>query len=898
MPLASGTRLGPYEILGALGAGGMGEVYKARDTRLDRSVAIKVLPPEFATDSSLLARFEREARAVAALDHPHICGIHDVGEANGLHYLVMPCLDGQTLAARLEKGAVPLDQALTIATQIADALDKAHRQGIVHRDLKPANIMLTKTGAKLLDFGVAKLRAPDGPISMSGMTRLATTSFETDRGTILGTVHYMAPEQVEGKEADARSDIWALGVILYEMTSGIRPFTGATPASVIGSILKDEPPRLSIAQPLAPPSLDRVVTTSLAKDPDDRQQTARDLLRELRWVTEGADRIGRDTGAQAKARPSRVLVGVLGVAAAAATIFAGIAWLRPERPAPIRDVRFLVHPERGSTFSTPPASVVAPQFAISYDGSALAYVATSNGRAMVWVRPLDSALAQVVPGTEDASHPFWSPDGRSLGFFSQGKFKTVSISGGAQVVRTIAALDSRGGAWAPDGTILISPGSASGLMRVTTDGSVQPTLLLDRATLVRSHRWPSFLPDGRHFVFVLRSPDVNKRGIYLAALGSDATTRLVEGDWGAAGVDDQLLFIRGRTLLAQTLDVANRRVIGEPTPLLSGIGVSSNGYSGFSISRNGTLAYSEPWPAQGELVWFSRDGRQIGDPITPLADYVSFSSSPDWSRLAMSRVDPLIGTGDIWLNDFRTRVTSRLTTDPFHDGRVVWSPDGSRIVFSSNRSGINALYSKAADGSQAEELIFEDAAERGNALPTDYSRDGSYVLFGNVSSSSSFDLWVLSMGRSPRAELVLQSEFNEYNAKLSPDGQWMAYVSEETGAPQVIVQSFPKGELRRQVSSRGGTEPQWRADGQELYFLDADGMLMAVSVSLRPTFKSGVPAPLFPTRVPVGANPYRQHYLPYADGQRFLVNTAPPNVAAPAIHVVLDWRSLLENGPR
>jgi serine/threonine-protein kinase len=446
MPLSAGTRLGPYEIQSALGAGGMGEVYRARDTRLDRSVALKVLAPEIAADPAARARFEREARAVAALDHPHICGLHDVGEADGTHYLVMP-LEGQTLAARLEKGQLPLDQALTVATQIADALDKAHRQGIVHRDLKPANIMLTKAGAKLLDFGLAKLRPPGGPISMSGIEE---TRSGTAQGAILGTVLYMAPEQVEGRDADARADIWALGAVIYEMVTGTRPFGGDSAASVIGAILKDEPPSISTRQPLAPPLLDRVVGRCLAKDPADRWQSATDVHHALQWIREGVhdrhDSKRERTGARGRT--------ALLVATAAAILAAGMmapGWISHLREAPPGASRLSILPPPNAAFAAPPASVVSAQFALSPDGRFVAYVAeTRGGRPQLWVRPVDSLQARPLAGTEDATYPFWSPDGRSLGFFSRGMLRTIELAGGPPRTLTEAPLDTRGGTWNRD----------------------------------------------------------------------------------------------------------------------------------------------------------------------------------------------------------------------------------------------------------------------------------------------------------------------------------------------------------------------------------------------------------------------------------------------------------------
>ena len=516
MPLAPRTRLGPYEVIGSLGSGGMGEVYRGRDTRLDRTVAIKVLAAGTAGDADLRGRFVREAKAVAALEHPHICGVYDVGEADGILYLVMPLIDGQTLAARLEAGPLPVAQALAIATELADAIDKAHRRGIVHRDVKPANVMLTRSGALLLDFGLAKLRATPVPLSMSGPGQSATAMPDTGHGVLLGTVPYMAPEQLEGCEADTRSDLWALGVVLYEMVTGSRPFTGDSPASVIGAILKDTPAAVSTRQPLAPALLDRIVGRCLAKDPDARWQSAADLHHALTWTAggvSGADVSGRAVSSARRAWP------MVATAAAAAAVALGTAAWRADPPRPQRDVRFLVQAEPGSQFVSPPASVLTPQFALSHDGRQLAYVATAEGRPLLWVRPLAASRARALPGTEGANYPLWSPDGRTIGFFSQGRFKTVRTDGGTPIVVTAASFDPRGGTWAPDGTVLTNLSSLTGLARVSADGTTDLAVPLNTTAGESSLRFPFFLPDSRHFVAVVRSPDEDRRGIVLGELG-------------------------------------------------------------------------------------------------------------------------------------------------------------------------------------------------------------------------------------------------------------------------------------------------------------------------------------------------------------------------------------------
>ena len=460
----------------------------------------------------------------------------------------------------------------------------------------------------------------------------------------------------------------------------------------------------------------------------------------------------------------------------------------------------LHYPEHGSVFSTPPASVVAPQFALSPDGRTLAFVATANGRAMLWMRPLNALAARVVPGTEDALYPFWSPDSRSLGFVAQGQLKAVTLGGGP-VVRTNVSFDTRGGAWGPDGSQLVTLTPNGGLSLVSTDGSSRPALALNGASGEASHRWPSWLPDGRHFLFMMRHADVRKRGVYLAAVGDETRTRLTDGDWGAAAVDGRLFFLRGRTLMMQTLDVEGRRLTGEAVPLLNDVGTTSTGYAAFSVSRTGTLAYSETWPVQGELIWFGRDGRQLGNPIASRADYVAFDLSPDATRLAISPVDPQTTTGDIWILDLVRQTKTRLTSDAMGDWRPMWSPDGSRILFDSNRSGINSVYAKAANGSHPEELFYEHP-ESSAMISSDYSRDGRVVLYTNTRSKTSFDLWALFLGPPLSAKPLLQTAFNEYHAVLSPDSRWIAYVSDETGAPQVYVQSFPEGEMRWQVSSQ------------------------------------------------------------------------------------------------
>ena len=551
-------------------------------------------------------------------------------------------------------------------------------------------------------------------------------------------------------------------------------------------------------------------------------------------------------------------------------------------------MRFAIYPERGSSLSAAPASVLAPQFALSHDGNSLAFVATWEGRDMIWVRRLGAQASRPLPGTDGGIYPFWSPDNRSIGFFSQGRLKIVTTDGGPAVTITDASFDSRGGAWAPDGTLLVNLVSNGGLWRVLTNGSAELIAPLDEASGETSLRWPSFLPDSRHFLTVVRSLSEPKRGVYLQDMATRGRSRLVTSDWGAAVVDGHLLFVRGRTLMAQPLDIALRRLTGEPTPLLDGVGSTTNGYSAFATSANGTIAYSEPWPTLGQLIWFDRGGQQLGQPVASLADYVDFSLSPGGRRLAVSRVEPQTNTSDIWVLDLASGVEARLTADPMNDAGPMWSPDESGIYFRSNRQGVNSLFMKPANGSRAEELVFEQRGEASSSLmPSSLSTDGTRMLYTDSGLRSSFDVWSLSLEGTPKANAELRGPFNEFQGTLSPDGRWMAFVTDETGATQVYVQSFPGGEQRQQVSSRGGTEPQFRSDGRELFFLDGNRMLMAAPVSQGPSLAVGLPVPLFRTRVPTTGNPYRRPYIVAADGQRFLVNTTPADAPVPAIQLIL-----------
>ena len=510
---------------------------------------------------------------------------------------------------------------------------------------------------------------------------------------------------------------------------------------------------------------------------------------------------------------------------------------------------------------------------------------------MLWVRPLAAPRARALPGTEGATYPVWSPDGRTLGFFAQGRFKTVRTDGGTPIVVTAASFDPRGGAWAPDGTVLTNLSALTGLARVRADGTTDLAVPLDTAAGESSLRFPFFLPDSRHFVAVVRSPDEDRRGIALGELGKPSRTKLVSSDWGAAVVDDHLIYLRGSTLMAQPIDVSAAMLVGDPQRLLDGVGGSTGGFPGFSVAYEGTLAYSGPWPTQGELFWFDRTGRQLGARVAPLADYIDFAVAPDGGRLGMSRIDPQANTADIWILELARGVETRLTSDRFNDAGVMWPPDGARVYFRSNRRGMNNLYVRPANGSRGEELVFEEVGDdRSSMISASLSADGSRVVYMTTGLRSSYDIMDLTL--SPLVtKPLLNGEFNEAQPVLSPDGRWVAFTSDETGAQQVYIQSYPGGEQRQQVSSGGGTEPQWRKDGREIFFLNENRTMTAAPVSSAGV--PGTPQLLFQTRVPVTGNAYRRSYEVSPDGQRFLVNTMPVDAHRPVIHVVLDWRALL-----
>jgi Tol biopolymer transport system component len=906
MRLSPGTRLGAYEIVAPLGAGGMGEVYRARDTRLERIVALKILPTLLASDQQLRERFNREARAISSLNHPNICALFDVGQHDGIDYLVLEYLEGETLADRLGRGErLRPAEALQIAIEISEALDKAHRSGIVHRDLKPANVFLVRRGkgppqAKLLDFGLAKSTSP---LAESGLSMMPTTPPNlTQQGAILGTLQYMAPEQIEGVEADGRTDVFALGATLFEMLTGRTAFSGKSQAGLLGAILKDEAPPISTMQPAAPAALDRIVSTCLAKDPDDRYQSARDLLRDLKWASAEASRATATTPPAAVATPRRLYWPTIAAVLAIALAVTALIAIRRGQPVvqEVAPVQFTIAPPENAVFGGPVAGGTgsATQLSISPDGLYVAFVARSQSTFQVWLRALAAAHATPIAGTEGASFPFWSPDSRSIGFFAAGKLKRVPMSGGPPIVLCDAPL-GRGGSWNRDNVILFAPSSdRAPLMRVPSAGGVpQPVTTLDPATAETSHRFPHFLPDGRRFLYTGTSgtccPAAKPAHIRLASLDRPTESEiLVESESSAVYMSGHLLFAREATLMAQPFDLDLGRLHGEAFPVAENVSREGSRYIGLSVSARGTLAYGQgSSSAAMRLDWFDRDGHVIGTAGDP-GPYNQLALSPNERYVAVSRGVEVLGDRDIWVIDVTRGVQSRLTFDPDADQSPVWSPDGSSVVFEGRRSGRVSMRKKLVNAATPDESILEGSSSPGSVTlaPTDWSTDGRYIAYSQRMSTSNSDIWALPLFGDRKPFPIVQTEFSETSATFSPDGRWVAYSSSLGGESNVFAQPFPAAGERYQVSRDGGTEPRWRGDGKELFYMTPDGTMMAVTVETSVRFEFGSPRVLFPT----GADTQLQftlgrRYAVTKDGKRFLVIRGSAESRLAPVTVITNW---------
>ena len=830
MALTSGTKLGPYEIQSPLGAGGMGEVYRARDTRLDRIVAVKVLASHLSSSPELKQRMEREGRAISSLNHPHICQLYDIGSQNGTDYLVMEFLEGETLAERLRKGAVPLAEVFKIGIAVAEALAVAHRSGIVHRDLKPGNIMLTAGGAKLMDFGLAK---PLGMQNSGTGTGSAAPSFTaaatmsgpspltplTTAGSVIGTIQYMSPEQIEGKEADARSDVFAFGAVLYEMVAGKRPFQGKSQISLASSILESEPEPVSKLKPNTPPAFDHVVTTCLQKNPDERYQSAHDVKLELQWIA--AD---KSSPAIAAAPPrstarDRVTRSALMIFAIVLGIVAGSFLRAPVSPE--GSIRTVINPPEKTTLNLTGDSAGPP--VLSPDGSAIAFSATgADGKAALWVRPMNLLEARMLPSTEGAIFPFWSPDGRSLGFFAGSKLKTIDLNGGSAQVICDASL-GRGGAWGPGGVILFSPSPSDPLMRVSINGGTPVPITKIDTALHTSHRWPFFLPDGKHFLYLALHHDPSKSAnneLYYASLDGRENRPLFRSQANAVYADGFLLFARGNQLMAQPFDPASGKLSGEPQDLAKGImNDASTWHMDASASSGGLLVFGSGASGDLQLVWMNNSGKEISTVADKLEELQGAVVSPQGDRIAL-QIDA--GENDIWVLDLSRGVRTRLTFGPVANTSPVWSPDGKWIAYASPRTGRFNLYRKPSDGSGAEELLLTD--DQG-IDPSDWSHDGKYLIYTRGGPTG--QTWALPLQGERKPSMVLsRGAF----AKFSPDGRWLAYTSDESGAFEVYVVAFGGGQAKYQVSANAGQLPRWSRDGKELYFLDATFDIFAVPV--------------------------------------------------------------------
>jgi Tol biopolymer transport system component len=897
MTLISGAKLGPYEIVSSLGAGGMGEVYRARDTRLDRTVAIKILPTHLSSSSELNARFEREARAISSLNHPYICHLYDIGSQNGTAYLVMEYLEGETLAERLRKGAIPLRQALQYGVQVADALATAHRAGILHRDLKPGNIMLTPSGAKLMDFGLAKAAPPFGATEVAGKRlgpssptlSLAALSSPvkplTQQGALLGTFQYMAPEVLRGADADARSDIFSLGCVLYEMVTGRRAFEGKSQLSVLSAILEKDPELVSRLQPASPAALDHVIKTCLEKDPEERFQTARDVKLELRWVA------GNDIQGIAAPPQDRLRLGWRAGAIAALIALAFAAAYVAFRPRAAPVVRASILPPPGTSFLSAALRSFPP--ALSPDGTQVAFVARDEqGKTLLYVRHLNSLEARPLAGTDNSATPFWSPDGREIGFFSGSKLKKIDAGGGS--VQTLCDASGFGGAWSRTGVIVFSPGAYQGLMQVSADGGApQPASQLNTAQGENSHRWPYFLPDGKHFLFWSRTwQGVERNALYVGALGSLQAKLLMKSESMAIFASGYLLFLQGQSLMARPFELQRLEFTGEAVPVVEHVALSSStNRAMFSTSDTGALVYQTGDDVgQWSLQWFSRDGKQTGS-VAQADHYLWPKLSPDGKRLAVVIFSGLQGTGDIWIFDLIQGTKTRLTFGPsFFQRLPVWSPDGKTIFFASGLTETH-IDAKASDGSGSDWVVLKTNGEQ--VFPTNISPDGHYLLYVRLSSDGSqapAGLWALPLVSGGKPFPIVQTASNVIASAVSPDGRWLVYQSNESGRLELYVTAFPGGGAKWQVSADGGLAGSWRKDGKELFFVKQSGDLMAVEVSTSGNaLRFGAPHLLFHAQ-PNPNGPYDVT----ADGKRFLLNSWARKESAEPATLVLNWPAELK----
>src|ERR1051326_73449 len=863
-----GTKLAHYEITSHIGSGGMGDVYQATDTKLSRSVAIKFLPEAFSHDTERVARFQREARVLASLNHPNIAAIFGVEEIDSCHFLVMELVPGETLAGRIKRSAIPLEEALVIAKQIAEALEEAHDKGVVHRDLKPANIKLTPEGkVKVLDFGLAKAyEREQTDVSVSNSPTISMAA--TNAGVILGTAGYMSPEQARGAMVDKRSDLWAFGVVLYEMLTGVRLFEGATASDTLAQVLLKDPDWNALPAKTSAP-IRKLLRRCLEKTRKQRMDSAVAARLEIEEALEAP------TGLAGV--PSRAMQRLGWAAAVLVMLIAaieGVGLLRPRTNVPAA-------PEVRLEISTPPTTDPL-SFALSPDGQKIVFVATFAGKPQLWLRGLDSISARPLPGTEYSSMPFWSPDSRSVGYFANSRVEAIDIESGSILQLTSAAMVPAGAAWNSDGVLLFPIVPDSPLFRVSIKGGDRvPVPNLEPRELGQRNPW--FLPDGRHFLYYVAG-DAQTRGVYIGELNGAGARRLLDADSAAVYASTgHLLFVRQGTLFAQALNNQGWELSGNPHPVAEQIafgGVATA--AALSASAAGPIAYrTGSNGGKRQIVWLDRSGKRL----SAVSDVASqgpayMSVSPDYKRLAVTRSTD--GNADIWLLGLDREGAVRFTTDPRPEIAPIWSPRGDRIVFAfATKLGFD-LYQKTLAGSSSEELLITDESKQA----TDWSRDGQYLLYRSLNPKTGEDIWALPFTGDKKPFPVVRTGFEERDAQFSPDGKWIAYQSNDSGRFEIYVQPFPGPGARIPLSAGGGTQVRWRTDGKELFYIAQNGELTAVSFDAA---RIGNPVPLFLAHVGAFQDISLPHYIPSSDGQRLLMDSVVEE-NAPPITVILNWK--------